>query len=90
MNTLKRILEHYFSIIGGIDYEKYINELEVEEKLITKSLVAFINDGSHSISDDFSISIGADDIEKYLLVFRKIFDKSGHINHYNMMRRIEQ
>lgn len=90
LNTLRRILEHYFSIIGGIDYEKYINELEGEEKLIAKSLVAFINDGSHSISDDFSISIGADDIEKYLLVFRKIFDKSGHINHYNMMRRIEQ
>ena len=90
LNTLRRILEHYFSIIGGIDYEKYINELEGEEKLIARSLVAFINDGSHSISDDFSISIGADDIKKYLLVFRKIFDISGHINHYNMMRRIKQ
>lgn len=89
LNTLRRILEHYFSIIGGIDYEKYINDFDGEDKIIAKSLIAYINDGSHSIGDDFSISIGTDDIQKYLLVFEKIFDKSGHINHYNMMRRIE-
>lgn len=90
LNTLRRILEHYFSIIGGIDYEQYINDFDGEDKIIAKSLIAYINDGSHSIGDDFSISIGIDDIQKYLLVFKKIFDKSGHINHYNMMMRIEQ
>lgn len=89
LNTLRRLLEHYFSIIGGIDYEKYINNFDREDKIIAKLLIAYINDGSHSIGDDFSISIGTEDIQKYLLAFEKIFDKSGNINHYNIMRRIE-
>ena len=28
-------------------------------------------------------------IEKYLEVFRLIFDNMGHLNHYNMMMKIE-
>ena len=39
-NTLRRILEYYFNIIGGLDYEKCINEFEGQDKIICKALIA--------------------------------------------------
>lgn len=86
-NTLRRILEYYFNILGGLDYEKCINEFEGEEKLLCKSLISFINDGSHFISDDLVLCLENDDIEKYLEVFKLIFVKLGQASHYNMMMR---
>lgn len=84
-NTLRRILEYYFNILGGLNYEECINKFEGEEKLLCKSLISFINDGSHFISDDFIFCIEDDDIDKYLKVFKLIFQKMGHESHYNMM-----
>lgn len=84
-NTLRRILEYYFKIIGGIDYEKCINRFEGEEKIICKSLVSWINDGSHFINDDLVVYVEPESIEKYMLVFKSVFVKMGHESHYNMM-----
>ncbi|WP_291630999.1 AAA family ATPase [Clostridium sp.] len=86
-NNLRRILEYYFNILGGLNYEKCINEFEGEERLLCKSLISFINDGSHFISDDLVLCIESDDIEKYLKVFKLIFIKMGHESHYNMMMK---
>lgn len=88
-NTMRRILEYYFNIIGKQDYEKCIDNFEGEEKILCKSLISFINDNSHYISDDFSMIFEDDTIEKYQKVFRKIFENLGHISHYNMMMGIE-
>ena len=84
----KRKYETYW-IVRKLNNQSYINDFDREDKIIEKSLIAYINDGSHSIGDDFSISIGTEEIQKYLLAFEKIFDKSGDINHYNIMRSIE-
>lgn len=84
-NTMRRILEYYFNITGGLNYEKFINEFEGEEKLLCKSLISFINDGSHYISDDLAVCFDEDMKDKYLLIFRLIFEKTGHSAHYNMM-----
>lgn len=89
-NTLRRILEYYFNTIGGENYEDYESKFEDNEKIIFKSLISCINDNSHFISDDFSMSVGSDSIVKYVEVFKKIFDVTGHINHYNMMMRIKE
>lgn len=86
-NTLRRILEYYFNIIGGLDYEKCINEFDGQDKIICKALIATINDGSHFISDDFVMCYESDVLENYLRVFRLIFDKMGHSNHYKMMMK---
>lgn len=88
-NTMRRILEYYFNIIGKQDYEKCVDNFEGEEKILCKSLISFINDNSHYISDDFSMIFEDDTIEKYQKVFRKIFENLGHISHYNMMMGIE-
>lgn len=52
-NTMRRILENYFNIIGGIDYEECVREFEGEDKIICKSLISCINEQSHTISDDY-------------------------------------
>lgn len=84
-NTMRRILEHYFQVIGGINYEECINLFEGEELLICKALISYINDGSHSIFEDLIVSFDDGDFDKYLRVFRMIFEKLHHIDHYNMM-----
>lgn len=84
-NTLRRILEYYFNILGGIKYEECINKFEGEDKLICRSLISWINDGSHFIGDDLEMPMDSEKIEKYLEVFRLIFEKLGHGEHYKMM-----
>ena len=87
-NTMRRILEHYFQVIGGINYENCINEFEGEDKIICKALIAFINDGSHTIFDDLVVSFDESSLENYLRVFKMIFERLNQIDHYNMMMGI--
>lgn len=87
-NTMRRILEHYFNTVGGLDYEKCINSFEGQERLICKSLIALINDGSHTIFDDNVLSLPPESLDASLNVFKLIFEKMGHIEHYNMMANI--
>lgn len=84
-NTLRRILENYFKILGGVDPDKICALFEGKEKLICKSLFSWVNDGSHFAHDDLYISIDNSAVETYLKVFKTIFEKSGHIAHYKMM-----
>ena len=86
-NTLRRILEYYFKILGGIEYEKVINNFDGEEQIVCRSLVSWINDGSHFIHDDMLVNVDAESVERYLRVFKLIFEKMGHEGHYNMMTR---
>lgn len=84
-NTMRRILENYFKILGGVDSDKICAMFEGKDKLICKSLFSWINDGSHFASDDLFVSIDDEMIENYLNVFKAIFDKSEHSAHYKMM-----
>lgn len=85
-NIMRRIIENYFRILGkyGDDVliQKFSNPLEQE---VCRSLICWINDGSHCLPDDLFIEAPADTIDKYFEVFRKIFKEMGHISHYNMM-----
>lgn len=84
-NTLRRILENYFRILGGIDPDAICALFEGKEKLICKSLFSWVNAGSHDAHDDLYISIGDVTVNAYLEVFRAIFKKSSQIGHYKMM-----
>lgn len=84
-NTLRRILENYFKILGNIDKDDIINLFEGKEKIICASLFAWINDGSHFANDDLYVSTDNATVQQYLGVFKGIFEKSKHIEHYNMM-----
>lgn len=84
-NTMRRILEYYFSVIGGIDYERCIDEFEGDERIACRALVSCINEGSHMIPDDFVIVFAPEAMETCRRVFKEIFYKLGQGAHYEMM-----
>lgn len=88
-NTMRRILEYYFNIIGSKDYEKAIDNFEGTDKIVCKSLISCINDNSHYINEEFNIVFDDDMVQKYKKVFKEIFNKLGHIEHYKMMMNEE-
>ena len=88
-NTMRRILENYFNITGGMDYEKCISEFEGEDRIICKSLISCINEQSHTISDDYFMCLADSEVSHYLRIFKEIFEKMNHLSHYNMMMRID-
>lgn len=87
-NTMRRVLEHYFKLLGEIDLNTFHLEFPDGERQIFKSLISWTNAGSHSAFDDYSATPNQDDSAKYLKVFRDLFDKVGHIAHYNMMMKL--
>lgn len=84
-NTLRRILENYFKILGGIEFDQLCAMFDGKEKFICKSLCSWVHDGSHYAHDDLYVSIDDTMVDSYLKVFRAIFEKSKHDAHYKMM-----
>lgn len=84
-NTLRRILENYFKILGGIDFDQLSAMFEGREKIVCKSLCSWVHDGSHYAHDDLYITVDESMVDSYLKVFKAIFVKSGHDAHYRMM-----
>jgi wobble nucleotide-excising tRNase len=84
-NTLRRILEHYFTILGGVDRDDIVAEFHGSDSMVCASLFSWINDGSHSMQDDIYVSTDAASAARYLRVFKEIFDRTGHGAHYGMM-----
>jgi len=85
-NIMRRIIENYFKILGKYGDDQLIAKFSnQEEQEICRSLICWINDGSHGITDDLYVERQDTTIDKYLIVFKKIFDETGHIEHYNMM-----
>lgn len=84
-NTLRRILENYFTMWGGMGKDEVCALFDGRDKLICQSLFSWVNDGSHSIHDDLYINQGEQTNETYLRVFRDVFKEAGQIGHYNMM-----
>ncbi len=84
-NTLRRILENYFKILGGFEFDDLCAMFDGKEKFICNSLCSWVHDGSHYAHDDLYVSIDDSMVDSYLKVFRSIFEKSGHIAHYQMM-----
>lgn len=85
-NVMRRIIENYFKILGKYGDDNLVQIFNNnEEREICKSLISWINDGSHSINDDLYIEYQDETIEKYMNVFRRIFIETKHEEHYNMM-----
>lgn len=84
-NAMRRILEHYFKHLGGILLDQLIEKFVDEgDHIVCRSLLSWVNDGSHSAQDDIFICTDAG-VDRYLKVFADIFVHSDHVNHYLMM-----
>lgn len=84
-NVMRRILEHYFKFFGGIAPEEIVEKFEGQEMMICASLFSWINDGSHFANDDLFMSCDPGQVDRYLTVFRRIFEENDHGGHYKMM-----
>jgi wobble nucleotide-excising tRNase len=84
-NTLRRIIENYFKILGNVDTDSIVAMFEGRDQQVCASLFSWLNDGSHSAYDDLFVSSDESLVERYLDVFRRVFEKSKHIEHYRMM-----
>ena len=89
-NTMRRIIENYFSMLGNNKEDFVISSFTtVEDQVICRSLFHWINDGSHSIPDDFYYDSQVASPEKYKEIFHKVFVVTGNEAHYNMMMGVE-
>lgn len=88
-NTLRRILEYYFKILGGVDFDAICEKFEGKEKVICKSLFSWVNDGSHYAHDDVFFTLDDAAIDAYLDIFKRVFIKTDHLRHYEMMMGVE-
>jgi wobble nucleotide-excising tRNase len=84
-NTMRRILEHYFKILGGVDFDELCEKFEGRDKLVCRSLLSWVNDGSHFSHDDAHFAFGQDAIDDQVEIFKKIFERAEHLPHYDMM-----
>lgn len=84
-NTLRRILEHYFTILGSVDYKSLCDKFDGPDKVMCNSLFSWVNAGSHSALDDAHITPSDAMVKNALMVFKEIFVKSGNPGHYEMM-----
>lgn len=84
-NTLRRILENYFKILGGIDLNNLYEQFEGEEMIHCKSLISWVNDGSHFSHDDLYVAIEEPMVASYTKIFFKIFKVTKQLPHYEMM-----
>jgi len=90
-NIMRRIIENYFKLLGKYGDDDLIQKFTTkEEKDICRSLICWINDGSHSINDDLFIELQDRTIETYKKVFKEIFLLTKHEGHYNMMMNIKE
>lgn len=84
-NTMRRILENYFKILGRIDFDKICDQFEGQQKAMCRSLFAWVNDGSHFSHDDAFYTFDQASIDVYLEIFKQVFVKANQEAHYDMM-----
>ncbi|MET6995894.1 AAA family ATPase [Chitinophaga defluvii] len=87
-NTMRRIIENYFKILGKYADDDLIKSFDnQQEQEICRSLVCWINDGSHGLPDDLYVEQQDAVIDRYFEVFKEIFIRMGHEEHYKMMHK---
>lgn len=88
-NSMRRIIEFYFKILANLNEEELFDKFKDEtEKKICRSLISWINVGSHDVFSDIDYAPQPEEIEKFKEVFKKIFEITRQIEHYNMMMGI--
>lgn len=53
--------------------------------MVCRSLLSWVNDGSHFSHDDVHFAFGPDAVDDQLAIFKKIFEQAEHSAHYEMM-----
>lgn len=89
-NVLRRILENYFRIAGGIWEDEIVQVLNPAERPVLRSLFNWVNEGSHGVFQNLHYSPSQITQDVYLEVFRHVFEKANHYGHYEMMMGVKE
>ena len=90
-NTMRRILEYCSTFYEKNSLDDLPLQFQGDDRIIAKTLVSWLHNGSHSSMDDFNYTPPhSDGTVRYLTMFKNVFQKAGHIAHYNMMMRIKE
>lgn len=89
-NTMRRILETYFNVLGDVGQDSILDQFSGDDRLVCHSLFMWANGGSHSIFDDNDHSPSMHAVETYLSVFERIFIETNQNQHYEMMMAREE
>jgi wobble nucleotide-excising tRNase len=85
-NIMRRIIESYFKLLGKYIDDDLIKRFpSIPDQEICRSLVCWINEGSHGIPDDLYVEQQDSTVDKYHEVFKNIFTYTRHDEHYKMM-----
>lgn len=83
-NAMRRILEVYFRLVGGVE-EEVIDRLPMELQMPAQWLISWVNDGSHKIRWDLDSAPTNIDNMIYFKAFKEIFYETGQSGHYELM-----
>ncbi|UZD63433.1 AAA family ATPase [Brevibacterium sp. JSBI002] len=89
-NVLRRILENYFRIAGGIWEDEIVQVLDPAERPVLRSLFNWVNEGSHGVFENLHYSPSQITQDVYLEVFSHVFEKANHYGHYEMMMGVKE
>lgn len=84
-NTLRRILEYYFTTIGSQSLDDLPANFVGNEQSICRSLISWVHEGSHFTDDDYTVVPSIETVDRQKAVFKRIFEETKHIAHYEMM-----
>ncbi|MDV2421158.1 AAA family ATPase [Corynebacterium tuberculostearicum] len=87
-NSMRRILENYFTLTGGMKTD-FTAGMNAGEALAAESLLSWMNDGSHSVPWQIDYSFDGTDAKALVEVFRKIFVAANQVQHFELMMRQE-
>ena len=91
--AMRKIMETYFVRLGGYGkyelIEKYFSD-NAEERITAMTLLKLMDEGSHGVSDESYVGDMEEVNRRYLKVFKRLFEKTGHGAHYEMMMREHQ
>ena len=89
-NTMRRILETYFNVLGDVGQDSILDQFSGDDRLVCHSLFMWANGGSHSVFDDNDHSPSMHAVKTYLSVFERIFIETKQNQHYEMMMAREE
>ena len=91
--AMRKIVDAYFVRLGGYGkyelIEKYFSD-NAEERITAMTLLKLMDEGSHGVSDESYVGDMEEVNRRYLKVFKRLFEKTGHLAHYEMMMREHQ
>jgi wobble nucleotide-excising tRNase len=80
--TLRRIIETYFKAYEGISTDVIVNQLDEKDRMLAGYLFTGYDEGVDGSTGELYTTVERDN---YLRVFRNVFEKTNHLDHYHQM-----